>query len=177
VDSHPSSELHEWTFRRVVWATLVIVLVALSFWLLYRFNQVIFSLFIAIVFGTVIRPIAAWLHRRGLPPIAAVIFVYFLLLTLVIGFVLLIFPLIADQVGKIAASVPGYYQTLRAWLVNYPNQLIVRMGEFLPATLPGLKTTQQTGPQMLASAGQALGYVSSAANLLFTATNARISAN
>jgi predicted PurR-regulated permease PerM len=148
----------------------VLVFVALGFWLLFRFNQVVFILFIAIVFGTVIRPIVAWLHRRGLPPIAAVILVYFLLLILTIGFALLLFPLIADQIGKIAASVPGYYQNLREGLVNYPNQLIVRLGEFLPATLPGLKTTQQTGPQMLASAGQALGYVSSVANLLFTVT-------
>ena len=153
-----------------MWATLVIVFVALGFWLLFRFNQVVFILFIAIVFGTVIRPIVAWLHRRGLPPIAAVILVYFLLLILFIGFMFLIFPLIADQIGKIAASVPGYYQSLREWLVNYPNQLIVRLGEFLPAALPGLKTTTQTGPQMLATAGQAMGYVSSAANMLFTVT-------
>ena len=75
----PPSQLYNWTFRRVVWATLVLVLVALGFYILYRFNQVVFSLFIAIVFGTVIRPIVAWLHRRGLPPIAAVILVYFLL--------------------------------------------------------------------------------------------------
>jgi predicted PurR-regulated permease PerM len=83
---------------------------------------------------------------------------------------LLLFPLIADQAGKIAASVPGYYQGLREWLVNYPNQMIVQLGEFLPTTLPGLQSVQQTGPQMLASAGQALGYVASAANNIFTAT-------
>ena len=115
MDSPPSSQLHEWNFRRVVWATLVIVLVALCFYILYRFNQVVFSLFIAIVFGTVIRPIVAWLHRRRFPPIAAVILVYFLLLIIFIGFVLLVFPLIADQAGKIVASVPGYYQSLREW--------------------------------------------------------------
>jgi predicted PurR-regulated permease PerM len=161
---------YEWTFRRVVWATLVLVFVALGFWLLYRFNQVFFSLFIAIVIGTVIRPVVAWMHRRGLHPIAAVILVYFLLFTIIIGFVLLLFPLIADQAGKIAASVPGYYQGLREWLVNYPNQMIVQLGEFLPTTLPGLQSVQQTGPQMLASAGQALGYVASAANNIFTAT-------
>ena len=56
-----------WPFRRVMWATLVLVSVALSFWLLYRFNQVFFVLFIAIVIGTVLRPAVAWLDRRGLP--------------------------------------------------------------------------------------------------------------
>ena len=153
-----------------MWATLVLVFVAFSFWLLYRFNQVVFILFIAIVMGTVIRPVVAWLHRRGLPRIAGVILVYLLLLALLIGFVLLLFPLIVEQGTTIAAAVPGYYQSLREWMVNYPNQLIVRLSEFLPATLPGLEPIQQTGQQMLASAGQALGYVASAAKVIFMAT-------
>ena len=52
-----SSQAYDWTFPRVMWATLVFISVILSFWLLYRFNQVIFILFIAIVIGTVIRPV------------------------------------------------------------------------------------------------------------------------
>jgi len=153
-----------------MWATLVLVFVALSFWLLYRFNQVVFILFIAIVMGTVIRPVVTWLHRRGLPRIAGVILVYLLLLALLISFLLLLFPLIVEQGTTIAAAVPGYYQSLREWMANYPNQLIVRLSEFLPATLPDLEPVQQTGQQMLASAGQALGYVASAAKVIFMAT-------
>jgi predicted PurR-regulated permease PerM len=160
----------DWTFRRVVWATLILISVALSFWLLYRFNQVVFILFISIVIGTVIRPAVAWLYSRGVPRMAGGILVYLLLLTLLIGFVLLLFPLIAEQSGKIAASVPGYYQGMRDWMVSNSNPLIEQLSEFLPVTLsvPGL--TQQTGQQTLASAGQALGYVTSAANIIFTAT-------
>jgi len=153
-----------------MWATLVLVFVALSFWLLYRFNQVVFILFIAIVMGTVIRPVIAWLHRRGLPRIAGVILVYLVLLALLISFVLLLFPLIVEQGTTITTAVPGYYQSLREWMVNYPNQWIVRLSEFLPATLPGLEPVQQTGEQMLASAGQALGYVALAAKVIFMAT-------
>jgi predicted PurR-regulated permease PerM len=166
---HPPSQLYNWTFRRVVWATLVLVFVALSFWLLYRFYQVVFILFIAIVMGTVIRPVVTWLHRRGLPRIVGVILVSLLLLTLLISFVLLLFPLIVEQGTTIAGAVPGYYQSLREWMVNYPNQLIVRLSEFLPATLPGLEPIQQTGQQMLASAGQALGYVTLSAKVILIA--------
>ena len=151
--------MYQWTFRRVMGATLVLVLVALSFWLLYRFNQVVFILFVAILIGTVIRPVVTWLHRRGLPRMAGVILVYFVLLALLIGFVLLLFPLVVEQSTTIAAAVPGYYQSLREWMVNYPNQLIGQLSEFLPATLPNLEPVQQTGEQVLASAGQALGYV------------------
>jgi predicted PurR-regulated permease PerM len=165
----PTSQPYLWTFRRVMWATLVLVGVALSFWLLYRFSQVVFILFIAIVLGTVIRPVVVWLHRRGLPRIAGLILVYFLLLTLLIGFGLLLFPLIVEQGTTIMAAVPGYYQGLREWMVHDPNQWVVRLSEFLPAALPGLGPVQQTGQEMLESAGQALGLVASAANAIFSA--------
>lgn len=166
----PTSHPYQWTFQRVMWATLVLVFVALSFWLLFRFNQVIFILFIAIVIGTVIRPTVAWLHRRGLPRIAGVSLVYLLLLVLLTGFVLLLFPLIIEQGTTIVAAVPGYYQSLREWMVNEPNQLIVRLGEFLPGKLTGLEPIEQTGEQMLASAGQALDYVGAAAKIIFMVT-------
>jgi predicted PurR-regulated permease PerM len=162
----PSPQSYPWTFRRVMWATLVLIFVALSFWLLYRFNQVVFILFIAIVIGTAIRPSVTWLHRRGLPRTAGVILVYLVLLALLIGFVLLLFPVIVEQSATIAAAVPGYYQSLREWMVNFPNQWIVRLSEFLPATLPGLEPTQQTGEQVLATAGQALDFLASAAKYL-----------
>ncbi len=164
------SQVDNWTFRRVVWATLVLVFVALLFWLLYRFYQVVFILFIAIVIGTVIRPAVTWFHGRGLSRIAGVILVYVLLLVFFIGFVLLLFPMIVEQGATIAAAVPGYYQSLREWMVNVPNPLIVRFSEFLPAKMPVLAPIQQTGQQMLASAGQAFGYVALAAKSIFMVT-------
>ncbi len=167
---YPPSQPYQWTFRRVMWATLVLGFVALCFWLLFRFNQVVFSVFVAVVMGTVIRPIVTWLHRRGLPKMAGVILVYLLLLALLISFVLLLFPLLVEQGRVIAATVPDYYQSLREWTVSHPNPLILRLSEFLPATLPTLAPIQQTGQQMLASAGQALGFVGSAAKVIFTAT-------
>src|SRR4030067_892654 len=117
--------------------------------------------------GTVIRPIVTWLYRRGLPRIAGVILVYLILLALLISFGLLLFPLIVEQGKTFSAAVPGYYQSLLDWMVNNPNLIIVRLSEFLPATLPSLQPIQQTAQQMLASAGQALGYVSIAAKSIF----------
>ena len=163
-----SSQPYDWTFQRVVWATLVLTSVILGFWLLYRFNQVLFILFIAIVIGTVIRPAVAWLHQRGLPGIAGVILVYLLLLILLASFLLLLFPLIVQQGTSIAAAVPSYYQNLRDWMFNYPNQLIGRLSEFIPATLPGLKLAEQTELEIMASAGQVLGYITGASKGIFT---------
>jgi predicted PurR-regulated permease PerM len=163
------SQPYEWTFRRVVWATLVIVSVIFSFWLFYRFNQVVFILFISIVIGTVIRPTVVWLHQHGLPRVAGVIFIYLLLVILLIGFLFLLFPLIIEQSTTISTALAGYYQNLHAWMDTFPNPFVVRLSEFLPTALPGLKPIQQTGEQMMASAEQALGYLTVAARVVFFA--------
>jgi predicted PurR-regulated permease PerM len=164
------SVTYDWTFRRVVWATLVLLSVVLGFWLIYRFNQVIFTLFVAIVIGTVIRPAVAWLHQRGLPQTVGVILVYLLLLLLLTGFLLLLFPLISTQSTTIAAAVPDYYQSLREWVIKNPNQSLGSLSEFLPTALPSLKPVQLTGQEMMASAGQVAGYLSLLVKVLFTAT-------
>jgi predicted PurR-regulated permease PerM len=170
MSSHLPAQIYHWTFRRVVWATLILVFVALGFWFLYRFNQVVFMLFVAIVLGTVIRPIVTWLHKRGLSQTLAAILVFILLILLIIGFVLLLFPLIYQQVSTISTEIPNYYQSLRQWLVTNSNQLILGLSQYLPTTLPSLIPIQQTGPQILVSADQALGYLGSAAQVIFITT-------
>jgi predicted PurR-regulated permease PerM len=95
--------------------------------------------------------------------------VFLLLLALLIGFVLLAFPLIVAQASTIAAAMPGYYHGLRGGMANYPNQWIVQLSAFLPATLPGLTSLQSTGQSTMATAGQAWRYVVSAANIIFGA--------
>ncbi|HEY3311349.1 MAG TPA: AI-2E family transporter [Anaerolineales bacterium] len=156
----PLPEKYDWTFRRVMWATLVVVLIALGFWLIYRFIQVFFILFIVIVLGTVLRRAVAWLHQRGFSRTVGLVLIFLTLLALVIGFVLLLFPLILDQGTTITAAMPDYYQALREWMINSPNPLLVRLGEFTPAALSSFipHTDQTAGPGMVTSAGQLLGY-------------------
>jgi len=169
MELNPPSQTDHWTFRRIMVATLVLVCVALGFWLLYRYYQVIFILFVAIMLGTVIRPIVNWLYRRGIPRAAGVLIVYALLLAFVIGFILLLFPLVFDQGSAIVSGIPDYYQNLRTRLVTSPNQLIMSLNQFLPDALPGFDPVIQTDPEMLASAEQALWFVSTAAKVGFFA--------
>jgi predicted PurR-regulated permease PerM len=168
---NPLSQPANWSFRRVVWATLVLVSVMFFFWLFYRFYQVVFLLFIAVVVGTVIRPLVNWLNQRGIPRIAGVILVYLLLLLLLAGFLWLLFPLIFEQGSTLAREVPGYYQSLRAGMLKDSNQLLVRLGQLIPATLPGLNAgiAPQTGEEVVASAEQVLGYILLTAQVIFTA--------
>ena len=162
------SQPYEWTFRRVVWATLVLAFVVFSFWLIYRFYEVVFVLFVAIVIGTVIRPLANWLQQRGVPRIAAVILIYLLILILLGGFLWLLFPLIFEQASTIAAEIPGYYQSLRAWLINSPNQLFARWGALLPLGLPGFTPAPPSGESVVASAEQVWHYIGLTAQVIFT---------
>src|SRR5665648_1131825 len=97
---HPQPpQSNQWTFKQVMLATLILVLVVFCFWLFYRFNRVVFILFIAIISGTVIRPVVTWLNRRGFRRPLGVLIVFFLLLLLFISFLLLLFPLIFEPVS------------------------------------------------------------------------------
>lgn len=158
-----------WTFRRVMLATLVLVCVVLGFWLIFRFYQVVFIMFVAIMLGTVIRPVVNWLYQHRIPMVAGVILVYTMLGAMVVGFLLLLFPLLFDQGSAILKSLPGYYQDLRVGMVNSPNQMISGLYQFLPGVIPGFTAVSQTAPEMLASTEQALGYVTSASNIVFIA--------
>jgi predicted PurR-regulated permease PerM len=165
----PPEQHYNWTFWRVVWATLVLAGVGLGFWLLYRFNQVVFILFIAVVIGTILRPVVIWLNQRGLPQQAGVILVYLLLLALLVGFVLLLAPLIVTQGTTITAALPDYYQNLRQGIVDNPNPMVRSLSSVLPTTLSWPDPVRQTGQELLDSAGQVLGYVALAVNGVFTA--------
>ena len=158
-----------WTFWRVVGATLVFIGLGVSFWLLYRFNQVVFTLYIAIVLGTILRPAVAGLQRRGLPGNAGVILIFLLLLALLVGFGVLLAPLIVTQTTTIVAATPGYLQTLNDWLLDNPNQLIARLGALFTAALaPDQSPLPQTGQDILDTAGQAMGYLGSASQFILT---------
>lgn len=157
-----------WTFRRVVWATLILAFVIFCFWLIFRFYEVFFMMFIAIVIGTVIRPAANWLHQRGLPRVAGVLAIYLLMLLLIGAFLWLLFPLVFEQAATLISDVPTYYHNLRLSMINSPNPLFARLGIILPAVLPGGQNqAPPTGQSAVASAGQVVQYLLVAAQVIF----------
>ncbi|MBW6474608.1 MAG: AI-2E family transporter [Anaerolineaceae bacterium] len=161
MDKTPLSQPVQWTFRRVVGATLIFVGILLCFWLFYRFYVVVFIVFVAIILGTVIRPIVSWLYLHKVPKIAGVILVYVVFLALALGFILMLFPLVFEQGSIIIDSLPEYYQGIRTWMDNSPNQLIITLGQILPREVPSFSELQQTGPEMIITAEQAMVFVKS----------------
>jgi predicted PurR-regulated permease PerM len=163
-----TTQSYEWTFRRVVGATLVFAFVAFCFYLLYRFYQVVFILFIAVVIGTVLRPLANWLTQRGFSRMASVILVYLAIFIFVAGFLWLLFPLIFKQGATMMGEIPIFYQNLRTWLADSPNQLFQRLGDYLPSSPPNIYSSVTGDQSAMSSAGTAAGYVSVAARVIFT---------
>ena len=130
-----SEKIITWTTSQVVLATVFVVCVFLIFWLLYRLSFLIFLLFVAIVIGTALRPMVEWLRRRGVSRMAGVIIIYIVLAGLFIGFLALIFPVIADQATQLSQNLPQYYGEFRRALVNSNNRLLQNIAFRIPENL------------------------------------------
>jgi predicted PurR-regulated permease PerM len=162
-----TSQPYEWTFRRVVVATLVFAFVAFCFYLLFRFYQVVFILFIAVMLGTVLRPIANWLTKRGISRMASVILVYLAIVLFVVGFVWLLFPVIFHQASTMLGQLPLFYQSVRTWLSESHSGILQRLGSYLPSSPPSINS--MTGDQSAVSSAEvAVSYVGIAARVIFT---------
>ena len=86
-----------WTTRRVILATVVVLLVALGFLLLFRFRAMILIVFAGIVVSMAMAPSVDWLQRHRLSRSVSVILIYLILLVLLIAFVVLLVPPIVEQ--------------------------------------------------------------------------------
>ena len=158
-----------WSIKNTVKTTLSILAVAVFFFLVYRFHHVLFTLFIAIILGTVVRPLLTRLVNKGLSQTVTLLLILAAVLVLLAGFIGLLAPMISAQSDKLAADIPRYYQVIRDWLVNSRNLLVSRLSESLPSALGGQAETANTEADVLKSAGQALGYLSTISKVLFMA--------
>ncbi|HSL29075.1 MAG TPA: AI-2E family transporter [Anaerolineales bacterium] len=112
----------------------------LTFWLLYSLRVVLFLFFIAVLIGTAIRPGVEWLHRRGIPRSLGIIIIYLLIAGLLVGFLAMILPLLAEQATEISRTLPEYYTELRSGLINSSNRLLQNIGWRFPSQLSLLGT-------------------------------------
>ena len=156
--SSPSERVVTWTTSQVVLATIFVVCVFLTFWLLYRLRDVLFLFFVAIVVGTAIRPAVEWLHRRGVPRATGIILIYILIAVLVVGFLAMIVPLLADQATEISRTVPEYYTNFRTALIDSGNRLLQNIGWRIPSQLTLLVRRDTNAEEVFDQVGQTLLY-------------------
>ncbi len=162
-------EAPPWSARDVAVGTLVVAGVAAAFWLLVTYRAVFFSLFQAVVISTAISPAVDWLHRRGVPRPAGVVLIYLALLALLVGFVLLVAPLLAEQSAKIAATSSGIYSEALTTLRLSPSHLIRRLAWQLPGGVPVAPAPAPAGDETAAldAVANTLHYVGLAGRGLF----------
>lgn len=145
LDHRPALELPQLSVRQLVTATLVVGLVALSVWMLFRFHQVVLILAAGVIISTALQPVVAWLQRRGLPASLAVLLLFSVLGIVVALFVRFGAPLVADQAANIGAQLTDAYGGLREWMEQSSNLLLRRLAETLPAQ-PGLPSNVPAAP-------------------------------
>lgn len=134
--SNGKTELHlpDLSAQQLILGTVVVGLVILGFWLLFRFYQVILLLMAGIVVSLALKPAVDRLKARGVPPAVAVGLLYGAMLIVAILFLRFGAPLIADQASNIGAQLGEIYTSFRQALQNMPNLLMRRLAELLPAT-------------------------------------------
>ena len=144
-DHRPALELPELSVRQLVTATIVVGLVALSVWMLFRFHQVVLILAAGVIISTALQPVVAWLQRRGLSAGLSVLLLFSVLAIVVGLFVRFGAPLIAEQAANIGAQLTDAYVGLRKWMEESSNLLLRRLAETLPAQ-PGLPGDVSAAP-------------------------------
>jgi predicted PurR-regulated permease PerM len=157
MEQNATTQPQHWPPSRVILATLIVLAVAGSFWLLFEFRLVFFSLFVAIVLSTALRPIVNRLAKVGISRSVSILLISLILLALLVGFILVLVPLISEQWATITTLLSEWYQGLRSAMVESPSLIVRRIARqlpvFLPLTLPAVpvdRTTGETDPDLVA---------------------------
>jgi predicted PurR-regulated permease PerM len=169
-ESPQEVSLSNWTPRRVILGTLVVLLVVIGFLLVYRFRLVIVIAFSGIVVSMAMAPGVDWLHRHRVPRSLSVILIYLVLLVLLIGFIVLLVPPIVDQLSSAVPKIESYYQDLKSALISSPLQLIRQVAAQMPSQINLTLAPSPAAGGSLDAVGQALTTAGSIVSGLFTLT-------
>jgi predicted PurR-regulated permease PerM len=154
--------------REIVTATLVVAAVLGGFFLLYRFRVVVFLLLAAFVINVAITPAVNWLVAKGRSRPLAVALIYLALLTAITLFVILLGPVLVNQVSNFSAKIPEYYRSGRELLIASPNYVLRRVALIAPVQMV-MTAPVETDEQALAQAADFLAGVSTALRALLVA--------
>lgn len=156
--------LQQIRLRNVVTATLTIAALVLALYLAYHFAYILLSLVIAIMLYLAVRPLVEWLNRLGVSKPVGVIVGYSLMVAVVVGFLILLIPMMLGQVRTITARLPEYYALLKQLMAQSNIALLQLAVSYLPpqldlARLPQLllpAATDTTNPTTTSIAGLSL---------------------
>jgi predicted PurR-regulated permease PerM len=152
------TDVKQWTTKQVILATLFVVCVFLSFWLLYRFRTVVFLFFIAVVIGTTIRPAVEWFYRRGFSRPIGILIIYLLIAAALVGFLALVVPLVVDQATQLSQNLPDYQLSIRKALIDSNNLLLRNIGWRIPVQFNFFGGQSPTSEEVFDRVGQTIDF-------------------
>jgi predicted PurR-regulated permease PerM len=167
---------------------LLLLLIALAslalLWLLWQglqfFGGAVLIFFTAWLISFILGPVVGWAQRRGLSRLAASILVYVALLALIAVLVVVLAPVMADQIGQIAKRIA--FLTTPAQAAKLGDSLVSLLKQFGMPAHQARQTVDQLGARLSSSVHSALtgslsdiaGVLSSVAAILLDAVIALV---
>jgi predicted PurR-regulated permease PerM len=125
----------DWNGRRILLANLVILAVVACFALLFRFAAALFILFVGVSLGMAVKPGVEWLRRHGVPRWAGALAIYAALGCLCAGVLMLVVPIVAEQIATLVARAPHHFQRVRSELLASESHTLQRIAWYLPSAV------------------------------------------
>lgn len=119
------------SLRRVAIGTVLVMLVILGFFLLLELRDVIVAIFLGILLATALRPVMGGLRRIRLSRHLAAFGAVFLLLALVVGVTVAVFPTFVTQGQRLIQQLPSFYTSARDGLIHSRYQIVRQFGTTL----------------------------------------------
>jgi predicted PurR-regulated permease PerM len=125
----------DWNGRRILIANLVILAVVACFALLFRFAAALFILFVGVSLGMAVKPGVEWLRRHGVPRWAGALAIYAALGCLCAGVLMLVVPIVAEQIATLVARAPLHFERIRSELLASESHTLQRIAWYLPSAV------------------------------------------
>jgi len=151
--------------RLVLYTLAVLAVVALA-WLVFQVRSIIFVLVLGIIFAAAIEPLVFRLRRAGLRRGQAILVVYATLLTVIIGGLYLLVPLLVHQFASLDAAIPDMFDKLRQRALDSDNALLRQTGYQTLWRIQNTYVRIRTAPEI--GQDQAVGAATSVLGILFT---------
>jgi len=123
----------DWNGRRILLANLVILAVVACFALLFRFGAALFILFVGVSLGMAVKPGVEWLRRHGVPRWAGALAIYAVLGCLCAGVLILVVPIVTEQIATLVARAPHHFERMRSELLASESHTLQRIAWYLPS--------------------------------------------
>lgn len=130
-----------------------VFLIALAAWALYEVRNILLLIFIALIFATILNPLAGWAKKFRIPRSITVVVIYILALAILAGIGFALAPLFVDEISQIAQNFSGYWdkvitllppqtsEYLKQAVQNNINEIVGTAKTGLLVTLTGLLST------------------------------------